>query len=213
MELNTDPIILQNSSTVSLGQFKPKYSQVIYSGSQVAASKEQQLNQGNENDSNKQKQAPLIEKEIEFRKIFSKFAVTNAIFGIYYLLTLILRGILLLESDDVVGIILLLTSYTLWGIAFCIAIKTFKDQRPSQLIIYQTNLFVIGIIDSYVQSFIFSALQGERVFYEFFFMSLWITTIVLLITLYCYCKTSKDLMIVIQYLKLEYLQHSSDTNV
>ncbi|CAD8069291.1 unnamed protein product [Paramecium primaurelia] len=213
MELNTDPIILQNSSTVSLSEFKPKYSQVIYSGSQVASSKEQQINQGNENDPNKQKQTPLIEKEIEFRKIFSKFAVTNAIFGIYYLLILIFRGIILIENNYVIGVVLLLVSYTMWGITFCIAIKTFKDQRSSQLIIYQANLFFVGIIDCYVQSLIFSALESERVFYVFFFVSLWIATIVFLITLFCYCKTSKDLMIVIKYLKLEYLQHSSDTNV
>ncbi|CAD8087021.1 unnamed protein product [Paramecium sonneborni] len=215
MELNTDPIVLQNSSTVSISEYKPKYSQVIYFGSQMAMQKENEMNEGNQNeiDNNKQKQVPLVEKEIEFRKIFSKFAVTNAIFGIYQLIILIFQGILLIENDEVLGFILLLISYSLWGITFYIAIKTFKDQKSSQLIIYQSNLFIVGIIDCYVQSLIFSALKNAKVFYEFFFTSLWIAKIVFLTTLFFQCKKSKNLMIVIKYLKLEYLQHSSDTNV
>ncbi|CAD8092252.1 unnamed protein product [Paramecium sonneborni] len=218
MELNTDPIVLQNSTTFSLSEFKPKYSQVIYSGSQVAIQKANEINQVNKDntnsiDNNKQKQAPLIEKEIEYRKIFSRFAVTNVIFGIYQLIILIFKGILLLDNSKVIGLILLLVSYSLWGITFCIALKTFKDQKSSQLIIYQSNLFVIGIIDCYVQSLIFSMLENANLFSAFFYTIIWIATLVFLLILFFQCKKSKDIIIVIKYLKLEYLQHSSDTNV
>lgn len=50
-----------------------------------------------------------LEKYSQSEYLFMlRFAVTNAIFGIYYLLILIFRGIILIENNYVIGVVLLL---------------------------------------------------------------------------------------------------------